>query len=125
KCLRCGNYKHTLFCTYTDYYGEVTYCLRCVNLGRSDSRTPLRVIEPSRYRELIEYKLSFQLNNEQQYAQERIVQAIKHRHDLIIYAVTGAGKTERSEEHTSELQSRFDLVCRLLLEKKKQTDIIA
>src|SRR5207249_10837501 len=25
---------------------------------------------------------------------------------------------ERSEEHTSELQSRFDLVCRLLLEKK-------
>src|SRR5699024_12602915 len=28
----------------------------------------------------------------------------------------------RSEEHTSELQSRFDLVCRLLLEKKKQID---
>src|SRR6266704_5439958 len=27
----------------------------------------------------------------------------------------------RSEEHTSELQSRFDLVCRLLLEKKKTT----
>src|SRR5438067_6902783 len=27
--------------------------------------------------------------------------------------------TSRSEEHTSELQSRFDLVCRLLLEKKK------
>src|SRR5699024_12856933 len=27
----------------------------------------------------------------------------------------------RSEEHTSELQSRFDLVCRLLLEKKKHT----
>src|SRR5207249_9195029 len=30
----------------------------------------------------------------------------------------GAGSA-RSEEHTSELQSRFDLVCRLLLEKKK------
>src|SRR5699024_12383899 len=28
-------------------------------------------------------------------------------------------KLVRSEEHTSELQSRFDLVCRLLLEKKK------
>src|SRR2546428_6728140 len=27
----------------------------------------------------------------------------------------------RSEEHTSELQSRSDLVCRLLLEKKKRT----
>src|SRR5438067_7809592 len=31
---------------------------------------------------------------------------------------------ERSEEHTSELQSRFDLVCRLLLEKKKQLAIL-
>src|SRR5206468_11697879 len=29
--------------------------------------------------------------------------------------------TSRSEEHTSELQSRSDLVCRLLLEKKKTT----
>src|SRR5699024_11777631 len=29
------------------------------------------------------------------------------------------GCWRRSEEHTSELQSRFDLVCRLLLEKKK------
>src|SRR5689334_24498226 len=28
--------------------------------------------------------------------------------------------TERSEEHTSELQSQFHLVCRLLLEKKKK-----
>src|SRR5437868_9467368 len=28
-------------------------------------------------------------------------------------------RQRRSEEHTSELQSRFDLVCRLLLEKKK------
>src|SRR5690349_23172582 len=29
-------------------------------------------------------------------------------------------RAERSEEHTSELQSRRDLVCRLLLEKKKK-----
>src|SRR5438874_9151889 len=31
-------------------------------------------------------------------------------------------RERRSEEHTSELQSRRDLVCRLLLEKKKQTN---
>src|SRR3989440_8046297 len=30
--------------------------------------------------------------------------------------------SDRSEEHTSELQSRSDLVCRLLLEKKNKTD---
>src|SRR5690349_22278207 len=32
---------------------------------------------------------------------------------------TPSSSTVRSEEHTSELQSRRDLVCRLLLEKKK------
>src|SRR2546430_11584072 len=32
----------------------------------------------------------------------------------------GAGRRPRSEEHTSELQSQSNLVCRLLLEKKKQ-----
>src|SRR5207249_5162880 len=37
--------------------------------------------------------------------------------------VTDAVVTVRSEEHTSELQSRFDLVCRLLLEKKKKNKI--
>src|SRR5438067_8092323 len=41
---------------------------------------------------------------------------------------TGASNTVgiviyRSEEHTSELQSRFDLVCRLLLEKKKKSNV--
>src|SRR5699024_11366309 len=35
-------------------------------------------------------------------------------------AVITATQMLRSEEHTSELQSRFDLVCRLLLEKKKK-----
>src|SRR3989449_6627532 len=39
-------------------------------------------------------------------------------------AVSGGtpGVTYRSEEHTSELQSRLHLVCRLLLEKKKRID---
>src|SRR5207248_6909520 len=34
----------------------------------------------------------------------------------------GRSPPVRSEEHTSELQSPYDLVCRLLLEKKKITD---
>src|SRR2546422_1591490 len=38
-------------------------------------------------------------------------------HGQLLDAVLG----ERSEEHTSELQSRLHLVCRLLLEKKKDT----
>src|SRR3712207_7652020 len=35
---------------------------------------------------------------------------------------SSARESPRSEEHTSELQSRQYLVCRLLLEKKKKTD---
>src|SRR2546421_9696640 len=42
--------------------------------------------------------------------------------DMEIFAVDGKIILQqlRSEEHTSELQSRSDLVCRLLLEKKKK-----
>src|SRR3989442_9007894 len=43
------------------------------------------------------------------------------RHIRASSADAAAPATSRSEEHTSELQSRPHLVCRLLLEKKKQT----
>src|SRR2546425_4199597 len=39
---------------------------------------------------------------------------------VALFDALGAALTERSEEHTSELQSLAYLVCRLLLEKKKQ-----
>src|SRR2546429_6637009 len=37
---------------------------------------------------------------------------------------TEVGRDPRSEEHTSELQSRLHLVCRLLLEKKNSTSLL-
>src|SRR5207248_7885090 len=39
----------------------------------------------------------------------------------MIICITHIKTIQRSEEHTSELQSPYDLVCRLLLEKKKNT----
>src|SRR5699024_12851569 len=42
------------------------------------------------------------------------------RSDISVYAKMTKLGGSRSEEHTSELQSRFDLVCRLLLEKKNE-----
>src|SRR5256885_6786223 len=42
------------------------------------------------------------------------------RHDAHILAGDGVEADGRSEEHTSELQSPCNLVCRLLLEKKKK-----
>src|SRR3712207_8172559 len=50
------------------------------------------------------------------------------RHIILAFKFMGKKRFRRknetrSEEHTSELQSRQYLVCRLLLEKKKQTDL--
>src|SRR5438034_9639949 len=42
----------------------------------------------------------------------------------IVFAVAHTRTRARSEEHTSELQSHSDLVCRLLLEKKKKKKIV-
>src|SRR5699024_12465296 len=44
--------------------------------------------------------------------------------DGVTGTVDSSKITYRSEEHTSEHQSRFDLVCRLLLEKKKKALIL-
>src|SRR2546421_6657895 len=51
---------------------------------------------------------------------------VLHRHGVnpalldTVYLLLNYSQPDRSEEHTSELQSRSDLVCRLLLEKKKK-----
>src|SRR2546426_2018052 len=43
--------------------------------------------------------------------------------DLVVQIGSPKSVAKRSEEHTSELQSPCNLVCRLLLEKKKRTEI--
>src|SRR2546427_4008150 len=50
---------------------------------------------------------------------DEIEVSLQH-HDLAL-VVRRPGAVVRSEEHTSELQSQSNLVCRLLLEKKKKT----
>src|SRR3712207_8620739 len=52
---------------------------------------------------------------------ERIVLGAEGWDDVPISAAVRASTALRSEEHTSELQSRQYLVCRLLLEKKKHS----
>src|SRR3989449_5786102 len=47
-------------------------------------------------------------------------EVLDYRNAVARYAGAEQVVTQRSEEHTSELQSRLHLVCRLLLEKKKQ-----
>src|SRR5699024_12046626 len=46
--------------------------------------------------------------------------SINRGSNMRMSCLTSESKDKRSEEHTSELHSRFDIVCRLLLEKKKK-----
>src|SRR5436309_11976783 len=61
-------------------------------------------------------------------AQARRAQGLRHwlpgdrQRGRPVQPVHGVSRGSRSEEHTSELQSRENLVCRLLLEKKKKKD---
>src|SRR5260370_7898723 len=49
------------------------------------------------------------------------IQSLAFNADGTRLAMVGGDNTIRSEEHTSELQSHLNLVCRLLLEKKKHS----
>src|SRR6266576_12330 len=71
-----------------------------VRTGRNSLPVPLRVWRPC-----------------------RVLITRRWMHSILLAPTPPAARTSslRSEEHTSELQSRRDLVCRLLLEKKKKS----
>src|SRR5438034_7836254 len=54
-------------------------------------------------------------------ARDRLLARFDRRYLTRVVMRAGGNLSKRSEEHTSELQSHSDLVCRLLLEKKKKT----
>src|SRR2546422_6705948 len=64
--------------------------------------------------------------------QEVFIRVFRHLHrfdqtkkfSTWIYTIASNLGKNRSEEHTSELQSRLHLVCRLLLEKKKNSQLL-
>src|SRR5438034_7410694 len=55
------------------------------------------------------------------YAQLKLAGLAEAPFHLAVFVDEGTTAGHRSEDHTSELQSHSDLVCRLLLEKKKKT----
>src|SRR5699024_3382670 len=65
------------------------------------------------------WAIQWQINENDRIALERHQELIEANMQAISALRENRYISLRSEEHTSELQSRFDLVCRLLLEKKK------
>src|SRR5690348_17558547 len=89
--------RSTLF-PYTTLFRSVDHLADCRPFGRGKSR--MRVVE------------SLPVDGRQ-----RIGDVVRRLH--------GVARVDRSEEHTSELQSPVHLVCRLLLEKKKLINIVS
>src|SRR2546422_3874143 len=59
------------------------------------------------------------ISNDAEASQRRRLGRLRAERDTALVAQRLEALRQRSEEHTSELQSRLHLVCRLLLEKKK------
>lgn len=100
QCLQCGNTDKRYMYEYETPFSEerIIYCRYCIQLGRMDNITEFKITQSENTISEGHYDLLFQLSEQQQYASEAIVQAIKTLHPLLLYAVTGAGKTEMMYE---------------------------
>lgn len=105
KCYQCGNEDERYFA----YDKGVYYCRKCVAFGRMDAyvrkescHLSTRVIEVSP-------QLKYELTDKQKAISHKIVEYLKQKKDVFVYAATGAGKTE----------SVFECICFYLSQGKK------
>ena len=96
RCLQCGNEDPAYWCQYESSFSKQTiiYCRRCIQLGRIDNITEYKITKSVSKTSSGEYELPFELSEQQTYASAEVVQAIREQKDLLLYAVTGTGKTE-------------------------------
>ncbi|MCU5745834.1 helicase-related protein [Staphylococcus sp. SQ8-PEA] len=113
KCIQCGNKHEAWFHHYysTTHQREITYCRKCLQLGRMDNFNTVIIVKTHQESSLAPYSLPFNLSKQQLYASQKVVEAIKKREDLLLYAVTGAGKTEMIFEAIQLARQRGDNVA--------------
>lgn len=94
-CIQCGNQDPQYFYSYQSVENVIiVYCRKCIQLGRMDSISDYRITKSKQSTSLANYHLPFNLSEQQQYASQKIIDTIEFQRDLLLYAVTGAGKTE-------------------------------
>src|SRR5699024_12100496 len=97
-------------------------CLSISNITSAPSERPIQL-------RCISFKLSGQSRSSKSSKRRSAYLVIFNIHCFIAFLTTGCPPRSllpsRSEEHTSELQSRFDLVCRLLLAQRKRCSTCA
>src|SRR5436190_12864078 len=107
-----------------DYYGTPTPLNQMASISVPDARTlTIQPWEVSQLKAIEKAIMASDLGltpiNDGKVIRLAIPPPTEERRKQLVKTV--AKHAERSEEHTSELQSHSDLVCRLLLEKKKRT----
>lgn len=95
-CKQCGTQRKEDFYTYTSSVSKmpVTYCRRCIHMGRMSTVDPIWLTESVNRCSDGRYALPFTLSEQQQYASDKVLQAVTTYDTLLLHAVTGAGKTE-------------------------------
>ncbi|WP_025729005.1 DEAD/DEAH box helicase [Atopobacter phocae] len=121
-CQRCGSpsnqwiVKPCFACDTTCYY-----CVSCLNFSRLSSCTKLYRLTKERTQFLLQemwrnylsfsYELAFELSSEQQRVSSDIEQAIVEKKELLVWAVTGAGKTEMTFKGIQTALNQHQMVC--------------
>lgn len=112
-CQQCGNTDARFFYTYYSKLldTEICYCRKCIQLGRMDNVNQVYQIASEQFKSEADYHLPFELSAQQTYASSEIVAAVTNYNDLLLYAVTGAGKTEMIFEAIQLARRRGDNVA--------------
>ena len=100
-------------------------CIVLVELSSKVSAFFFLMIRPPPRSTLFPYTTLFRSGNHVRRMLHEALDAFARMDSSSAFEVALEDPEVRSEEHTSELQSRSDLVCRLLLEKKKKTNLLS
>ncbi|PTE28795.1 DNA/RNA helicase [Staphylococcus equorum] len=95
-CIQCHTQEKRHFYKYfsTLLDKEVVYCRNCINLGRMDNINEVYITETNVNMSQGIYHLPFKLSEQHRFASIKILEAVKNLTSILLYAVTGAGKTE-------------------------------
>ncbi|MDG0843031.1 DEAD/DEAH box helicase family protein [Staphylococcus equorum] len=95
-CIQCHTKERHYFYKYFSILldKEVVYCRNCINLSRMDNINEVYITETNADISQGIYQLPFELSEQQHYASIKILEAVKSFKSILLYAVTGAGKTE-------------------------------
>ncbi|OEL03617.1 competence protein ComF [Staphylococcus succinus] len=113
RCCQCNTVEPKHFYEYfSKVLGQtIVYCRNCINLGRMDNIRDIYITESRQQSSEGRYNLSFELSEQQLFASSKIVNAFQAYRSLILYAVTGAGKTEMTFEGIKFARQRGDNIA--------------